>query len=217
MNFIRSTKYSDNKLLVFQLDKKNLDNLKNLVDNYYQKYNLLDLEEKRKIEIHEYIAGHIKIQLKCPRSIDNIVNATLAPAIHEYSNVFDTSKDLKVFETWFNYQSKTEFSPLHYHPGVLSFIIWTHLPYNMKEERKLMNITKHKQIFNGSTQFVRADGDKLITCTIPVESGWEGYGVIFPSWLNHTIYPFLSSDEYRISIAGNCKIPSGNYHWFPDE
>ena len=36
-----------------------------------------------------------------------------------------------------------------------------------------------------------------------VESGWEGKIVMFPSKLLHMVYPFQTSDDYRISIAGN--------------
>tara|TARA_B100000427_G_scaffold24812_1_gene18386 strand:+ start:432 stop:656 length:225 start_codon:yes stop_codon:yes gene_type:complete len=36
-----------------------------------------------------------------------------------------------------------------------------------------------------------------------VENGWEGRIVMFPSSLLHIVYPFQSSDDYRISIAGN--------------
>ena len=38
---------------------------------------------------------------------------------------------------------------------------------------------------------------------IPVEEGWEGRIVMFPSKLLHQVYPFQTSDGYRISISGN--------------
>ena len=36
-----------------------------------------------------------------------------------------------------------------------------------------------------------------------VESGWEAKIVMFPSKLLHIVYTFQTSDDYRISIAGN--------------
>ena len=38
---------------------------------------------------------------------------------------------------------------------------------------------------------------------IPVEKGWEGKLVMFPSLLMHSVTPFRTSDDYRISISGN--------------
>ena len=55
-------------------------------------------------------------------------------------------------------------------------------------------------------QFVYTDILGAIT-NIPlfVESGWEGTIVMFPSKLMHIVYPFQTSDDYRISIAGNLR------------
>jgi hypothetical protein len=39
--------------------------------------------------------------------------------------------------------------------------------------------------------------------TLPIDNKWEGQILLFPSLLNHSVYPFYSSDDYRISIAGN--------------
>jgi len=36
-----------------------------------------------------------------------------------------------------------------------------------------------------------------------VENGWEGRVVMFPAKLLHVVYPFYTSNGYRISIAGN--------------
>jgi hypothetical protein len=41
---------------------------------------------------------------------------------------------------------------------------------------------------------------------IPVDSSYEGTIMMFPSALNHGVYPFYTSDEYRISVSGNIRI-----------
>ena len=38
---------------------------------------------------------------------------------------------------------------------------------------------------------------------LDVDKSKEGYFVIFPSNLNHQVFPFYSSDDYRITVAGN--------------
>ena len=43
----------------------------------------------------------------------------------------------------------------------------------------------------------------IANCPMFVESGWEGNIVMFPAKLLHMVYPFQTSDDYRISIAGN--------------
>jgi hypothetical protein len=43
----------------------------------------------------------------------------------------------------------------------------------------------------------------IANCPMFVESGWEGTIVMFPSKLLHIVYPFQTSDDYRVSIAGN--------------
>jgi hypothetical protein len=43
----------------------------------------------------------------------------------------------------------------------------------------------------------------IANCPMFVESGWEGNIIMFPAKLLHMVYPFQTSDDYRISIAGN--------------
>ena len=38
---------------------------------------------------------------------------------------------------------------------------------------------------------------------LPIDKAWEGTMILFPSSLNHNVYPFYTSDDYRISISGN--------------
>ena len=38
----------------------------------------------------------------------------------------------------------------------------------------------------------------------------EGTIILFPSALNHIVYPHHSTDEYRISIAGDISVDSQN-------
>jgi hypothetical protein len=53
--------------------------------------------------------------------------------------------------------------------------------------------------------FLSASGD-MQTLPLEVDKDWEGTMIMFPSWLHHSVYPFYTSDNYRISIAGNIYV-----------
>jgi hypothetical protein len=39
--------------------------------------------------------------------------------------------------------------------------------------------------------------------SLPVDKTWEKKLIVFSSDLNHSVNPFYTSNEYRISVAGN--------------
>jgi len=113
--------------------------------------------------------------------------------------------DLKVESVWVNMQKKLEVNPLHNHDGTLSFVAWLHVPFKLEDERNMPNCKDSRTVQLASTlQFVytTALGD-ISNCPMFVESGWERRIVMFPSKLLHIVYPFQTSEDYRISIAGN--------------
>ena len=38
---------------------------------------------------------------------------------------------------------------------------------------------------------------------LDVDKSFEGQMVMFPSKLQHLVYPFYTSDDYRITVSGN--------------
>jgi hypothetical protein len=50
----------------------------------------------------------------------------------------------------------------------------------------------------------------LSLTNIRADKKYEGKICIFPSYLHHSVFPFYSSDKYRISIAGNLKVKNGD-------
>ena len=42
-----------------------------------------------------------------------------------------------------------------------------------------------------------------------IDKNFEGYMAIFPSTLTHSVNPFYSTDEFRISISGNVSVVLG--------
>ena len=115
------------------------------------------------------------------------------------------NNDLKVESVWVNMQKKLEVNPLHNHDGTLSFVAWLYTPFKLEDERNMPNCKNSRTVELASTfQFVYTTTlGKIVNMPLFVESGWEGKIIMFPSELLHIVYPFQTSDDYRISIAGN--------------
>ena len=122
-----------------------------------------------------------------------------------YFDEKDLNKDLKVESVWVNMQKKLEVNPLHNHDGTLSFVAWLHVPFKLEDERNMPNCKNSRTVELASTfQFVYTTAlGTIANCPMFVESGWEAEIVMFPAKLLHIVYPFQTSDDYRISIAGN--------------
>ena len=119
---------------------------------------------------------------------------------------------LQLTSLWVNKQKKYEFNPLHTHPSVLSFVIWVKIPYRLEDEINYFPQITGTDLGSGNVHtskffFVYVDTlGSIKQLPIPVDSSYEGTIIMFPSALNHGVYPFYTSDEYRISVSGNIRI-----------
>lgn len=110
-------------------------------------------------------------------------------------------------ELWVNFQEKYDINPIHAHGGIASFVIWLKVPFLYKNEQdhpsvkdsKSANMASTFTFYYTDTKFPGGIG----SLSLPVDNTWENTIIMFPSWLNHSVYPFQTSDGYRISIAGN--------------
>ena len=99
---------------------------------------------------------------------------------------------------WFNFQKKYQFLPNHTHDGVLSYSAWINIPYDKKDEHT------HGQEAAGCFEFsYQAVNGQWASQKMFIDKSFEGTLLVFPSNLPHCVYPFYSSDEYRISMSGN--------------
>ena len=111
--------------------------------------------------------------------------------------------------SWINFQKKYEHNPLHNHTGVLSFVLWVQIPYNLKDELSHPNCINSNTPSNSLFEFVFTDFmGRIVQNRIEVDKSWEGTMIMFPSSLKHMVSPFYTSDEYRISISGNLIVSS---------
>jgi hypothetical protein len=128
------------------------------------------------------------------------------PETRQHVN-FSASNQAEIGKLWVNFQKKHEFNPIHHHDGLVSFVIWVQIPFDIKKEQKLYN--NGTVNFTSQFQFVyRGLTHDIVLNSFPVEKDWEGTVLMFPASLNHCVYPFYTSDGYRISVSGNISLPA---------
>ena len=113
---------------------------------------------------------------------------------------------IQLTNLWVNFQKKYEFNPVHEHTGLFSFIIFIKIPYDLEKERKEgpgslsnSNLTSCLQFYGTNTL------GRLHAETVNVDKSYEGGVYFFNAETNHCVYPFFTSDDYRITVSGNIK------------
>ena len=166
--------------------------------------------DKDVVRMNHSLAGQITKEYQITKSLP-LLNPFLEEMGRAYQKEWNyypkenPNKDLKVESVWVNMQKKLEVNPLHNHDGTLSFVAWLHIPFKLEDERNMENckMSRTKEL-TSTFQFVYTTAlGTIANCPMFVESGWEAKIVMFPSKLLHIVYPFQTSDDYRISIAGN--------------
>ena len=158
------------------------------------------------MKMNRTLAGQIEREYQLEKSKPQIV-PYLEEMGREYQKNWDyyPQQDLKVDSLWVNLQQKTEYNPIHNHDGVLSYVAWMEIPYKRSDELN-QNHSKDSRTKDLSSTFQFVYNSVLGSIShhiFEVENGWEGRIVMFPSKLLHIVYPFYTSNGYRISIAGN--------------
>lgn len=115
-------------------------------------------------------------------------------------------------DVWVNFQKKHEYNPLHLHRGLYSWVFWYQIPYTLeseKESKPQHPSDTREGCSHGQFNFVYPDhANGLSSETVPCHKQNEGTLLFFPSSLHHTVHPFFSSNDYRITIAGNISLSS---------
>ena len=200
---ITTTTYTDKELKPI-LDE--VDEIKKDFDNY------------ELVKYNSNLAGHIKREYSLSTSKEHLENLML-PAISQYINSFNMQNryafqghvepgtknmSVRLENTWVNFQKKHEFNPMHRHGGIISFALWLQVPYSLSDETKVFPDVAAYANSSGvfSFHYTNVLGE-LTTNVIPVDKTYKNCIVIFPAELNHSVNPFYTSDDYRISVSGN--------------
>ena len=169
------------------------------------------LDKNGIVQMNTALAGQITKEYQITKS-----RQLLDPYLEEMGRTYQKEWDyypkenpnnnkLTVESVWVNMQKKLEVNPLHNHDGTLSFVAWLYVPFKLEDERNMPNCKNSRTVQLASTfQFVYTTAlGTIANCPMFVESGWEAKIIMFPAKLLHMVYPFQTSDDYRISIAGN--------------
>ena len=152
-------------------------------------------------------ASNLKHEFYLQNSIshlENLVNP-LCQQYCEHSAYGDRSKkSYSLKDAWVNYQSKHEYFGVHTHNGEFSFALWIKVPYTMETEKAHVDYEDRNVHRLPAFNFHYTDAMGTIRNQIlPVDQSWEGKLVLFPGNMNHSVTPFYTSDEYRITVSGN--------------
>ena len=164
------------------------------------------------------LVGHIKEEWDLDPSIP-IFNSYILSLINKNKSHLDyLSKEKKkfIFEDkipplsltnfWVNFQRKYEFNPIHNHSGLFSFIIFVKIPYDLEKELKegpgsLSNSNYTSCLQFHATNILGRHYDEPVY----VDKSYEGGIYFFNAETKHCVYPFFTSDDYRITVSGNIR------------
>jgi len=153
---------------------------------------------------NNYLAGHLRHQYLLQSCIPD-----LAPYVEmlarEYQNRFNyyTQQYLVHKDSWVNFQSRYEFNPTHTHDGLISYVIWLQIPYDVEQELEIYNdVNGGRRTSRFEFVYTNTLGNKL-THGFDVSREWQGRICIFPAEMMHQVNPFYTTDQFRISVSGN--------------
>lgn len=162
----------------------------------------------KRAKMFDYSVSGIKESLiaTIPKSYENYLQQ-FANEYVSYYNLGYTKKP-KVVQSWLNLQEKYEYRPLHKHfdnSGTgLSFVTYINIPYDKDTEDAYENHYRATVFRNGRIEFVYNTFTGFQTMeTIDIDKSYEGKTILFLNSLIHIVYPFYTSDDYRVSLAGN--------------
>ena len=189
---------------------------KNVLEELGQQINTLQNNFSKGKKYNDLLAGEIQHEYKIdtqPQTKQYIKNLTqrFEKASQHIAKNYNFKPSLIFNDLWVNFQKKHEYNPMHSHSGVYSFVIWYKIPYTFENEAKYTYKSASKakrECHHGRFLFIipsKNDRFRLNVDKLEIDKSQEGLVAIFPSTLDHIVYPFYSSDEYRITVAGNIR------------
>ena len=173
------------------------------------------IDEKGLNPVNGDLAGNIMHEYSIPKG-KPVVSPMLMHMVTEFNKKYPNyiknahstvnykQVDIELFNLWVNFQKKHEFNPMHVHDGLYSFVIWHKVPYDIKNEKARLPNIRDEDFRAGMFAFFYSEpGGKIYQEAIPVDKNWQGKIALFPATLDHCVYPFYTSDDYRVSISGN--------------
>ena len=163
--------------------------------------------DKKESSYNDQLVGHIKKEYYLKENVRvmkpyiNFLANKLASSM-ERSHLSPYEGNKFVLESLLvNFQKKHEFNPVHIHKGAFSFVIIMKIPYELHEEEEIFDANSDHSSRLG---FVYSNTlGKICYYNMNICKSDEKKIIMFPAGLNHVVYPFYTSDDYRITISGN--------------
>lgn len=178
-------------------------------ENISNNINAIIAETDITTNVRPYLRSHISHQFEYPQ--DENLQYLLLELTAQYQAKFGShpSKEFagktplyEPSQTWVNFQKKGEYSPIHTHSGAYSWTIWVRVPYKIADEREVYGDIENNQAASYNFHYTDAYG-QMSAIHLPVDETFEWKMVFFPSGLSHSVNPFMTSDDFRISVSGN--------------
>jgi len=185
---------------------------------YYNQL-LQNINENPPTELYnKSLAGQIENEKKIdfnlfPQEIKNIIFDGCVKYIDTFGHDFfiknvSLKHKLQFLNIWINFQKSGEYNPIHNHTGDLVFVTWLQIPYDLNEEQSQPSCIHSNFPVASKFQFTNITNpytDK-INNLLDIDKSYEGKIIIFHADMYHLVYPFFTSDKYRISVSGNLRI-----------
>jgi len=186
----------------------------NIMEQVKEEVNQVSSNRLTSNKINGELAGQLESEFALTNS-QSYLEPVLENLIKAYEKEFAYLEDLTLFNRtganklsvdrcWVNFQKKHEFNPSHFHYGVFSFVLWVKIPYSLEEELALANSKSSAAPSNSLFTFNYTDSlGRIRDHKVQVDKSFEGTIILFPAEMRHGVFPFYTSDEERVSVAGN--------------
>lgn len=157
-------------------------------------------------------AGNLQHEFKLTKSkkaLSNIVTPIAKTFIEHNTEFHEAQKggNLKLDTAWVNFQKKNEIFRAHTHKGLLSFALWVKVPFTQEQEQEyLARNGKDISCTSGFYYYYTNTRGRIIPHFIPVDKTYERQIILFPGDTLHSVSPFYTSDDYRITVSGNINL-----------
>ena len=125
-----------------------------------------------------------------------------------YKHKTTQAHDFEFNRFWTRITTSEQYQSLHDHQGVFSFNIWLQIPTDWREEQEGDLGFAHPE----ASDFIFTYTDTLGTIrtnNYKLSKEMEGTMILFPSDLNHAVYPSYTNPKgYRISVSGDLSLSS---------
>lgn len=208
---IEEIKLNNPGILSSSIPEEIFSQLKNIVQKQIDNKNI-NFKLKRSMMTDPYSCGiEESLWITLPESYENYLNEFSLSYIKYFDMEAPENYKTRVTHSWLNLQKQHEYRPLHKHfNGLgknLSFVTYITIPYDTKEEDQHPNHFKAKSFRNGRIEFIynKFTGEQT-NLILDVNKTFEGKTIIFLDSLYHVVYPFYTSNDYRVSLSGNIEI-----------